>query len=112
MNQVTFYQGRRGKSPVSEFLKGLQAGDKKAMLRAIDMLQRFGTNLGMPHARPVRGKLWELRGGQFARIFYATLGERRFVLLHGYRKQTNQAPKQEIELALQRLEEVLGREAL
>ena len=32
---------------------------------------------------------------------------KQFVILHGYRKKTNKAPKQEIAIALRRMEELI-----
>ena len=73
---------------------------------ALRLLQEFGTSLGMPHAKPIQGKLWELRPGGI-RLFYFAYIEKQFVILHGYRKQSQKAPGREIEIALRRMEELL-----
>ena len=62
--------------------------------------------LGMPHARPVQGKLWELRPGGI-RLFYFAFIDHQFVILHGYRKQGMKAPEREIMVALRRMKELL-----
>jgi phage-related protein len=72
---------------------------------AFRLLKEFGTNLGMPHAKHIQGKLWELRPGG-VRLFYFAYINQQFVILHGYRKKSNKAPKQEIAIALRRLEEL------
>jgi phage-related protein len=74
----------------------------------LDLLQEFGPLLGMPHARPV-GDLWELRAGP-GRLFYFAYMGRRFIILHGYRKQGPKAPKREIETAMRRWADFLERE--
>jgi phage-related protein len=63
------------------------------------LLREFGIALGMPHARHIEGKLWELRSGAI-RLFYFVFADRRFAILHGYRKRSAKAPKKEIAIAL------------
>jgi phage-related protein len=70
------------------------------------LLQEFGTSLGLPHAKPIQGKPWENRPGGI-RLFYFTYIEKQFVILHGYRKQSQKAPGREIEIALKRMEELM-----
>lgn len=73
---------------------------------ALRLLQEFGTNLNMPHAKLVQGKLWELRPGGI-RLFYFAHINKQFVILHGYRKQSQKAPNREIEIAMRRIQELL-----
>ena len=77
-------------------------------MRLLRLLREYGIQLGMPHARPVSG-LWELRPGP-NRFFYVAVRGRRFVILHGYRKQSQSAPQREIETAQRRLADLLARE--
>lgn len=63
----------------------------------------------MPHARPIAG-IWELRPGP-NRFFYVAHTGRRFVILHGYRKQSQAAPVREIETAKRRWADFLDRES-
>ena len=63
-------------------------------------------------ARPVRGKLWELRiqsGRNIYRIFYFAHTGRRFVLLHTFQKKTRKTPRKELAIAERRLNDVLAR---
>lgn len=62
--------------------------------------------LGMPHAKQIKGKLWELRPGGI-RLFYFAYIKQQFVILHGYRKQGQKAPEHEIETALMRMRRLL-----
>ncbi len=62
---------------------------------------RVAASNGLPHARPIDAGLWELRAGA-ARLFYFAYINRRFIMLHGYRKQSQKAPRQEIETARRR----------
>lgn len=106
--KVEFYLDARGKNPVLEFINSLSPKERAVVLRVIDLLEEYGTTLRMPHARPV-GDLWELRAGA-GRVFYVAIHKRRLLLLHGYRKQSQKAPKQEIETAKRRLHDFWGRE--
>lgn len=72
----------------------------------LDLLERLGTQLGMPHVRRLQGsELWELRvrGGTEYRVFYVAMSGRQLVLLHGFRKQSQRTPLREIRVAEQRL---------
>jgi len=53
--------------------------------------------------------MWELRGGA-NRIFYVAVRGRRFILLRGYRKQSQAAPRREIETAQRRWSDFLDQE--
>ena len=67
-------------------------------------------NIKMPHVRHLDGDLWEmrLRGRDgIARAIYVTVRHRRVVILRVFIKKTQRIPRREIELALQRAQEVL-----
>lgn len=98
--RVEFYLDRRGRAPVRLFVESLTPRERADVVHVLDLLQEYGLALGMPHARPIAG-LWELRAGP-SRIFYVAVNGRRFILLHGYRKQSQAAPRGEIETAQRR----------
>ncbi len=104
--QIHFYEDRRGRSPVLEFFTRLPTSDKAKITNALRLLEEFGTQLGMPHARTIEGKLWELRPGG-NRLFYFLFTSRTFVILHGFKKQTMKTPDREIEIARRRMAELL-----
>lgn len=104
---VELFIDDRGDSPVEEFLKELQPTERAAMLRTIRLLRAYGVQLPMPYARQVAGPIWELRAGA-GRIF--VYRSRRCILLHAYRKKTQQTPAQEIDTARRRREIWLRRE--
>jgi len=97
---VEFYTDVRGKSPTLEFINSLPKREQAKITRVLELLREFGPALGFPHARPIRG-LWELRAG-VGRLFYFVHTGRRFIILHGYRKQRQKAPRKEIEMAHRR----------
>jgi len=105
---VEFYSDRHGRSPAREFLRSLNERERAEALRLIRLLREQGIKLGMPYARPIRS-MWELRPGP-NRFFYVAVQGRRFVVLHGYRKQSQAAPQREIETARRRWADLLDRE--
>lgn len=80
--------------------------DQAKIRNALRLLQEFGPNLSSPHVKQIKGKLWELRPGGI-RLFYFSFIENKFVILHGYRKQSPKAPEREIEIALRRMQALL-----
>lgn len=104
--RIVFYQNQRGKSPPLEFINSLPIIEQAKIRNTLRLLQEFGTNLGMPHAKQIRGKLWELRPGGIRLFYFAYIGEQ-FVILHGFRKKSLKAPEREIEIALQRMKDLL-----
>lgn len=104
--QILFYEDHRGKSPVLDFINGLSAKDRAKVNNTLKLLEEFGTNLGMPHARRIEGRLWELRAGD-NRLFYFLYRDRKFVILHGFRKHSMKTPEKEIATALRRMNELL-----
>ena len=80
--------------------------DRARVNNGLRLLEEFGIDLGMPHARRIEGRLWELRPGG-NRLFYFLYAEKRFVILHGFRKQSMKTPEKEIATALRRMKEIL-----
>ena len=104
--EIFFYQDRHGRNPVLEFVNGLPTKEQAKARNMFRLLHEFGIALGMPHARHIEGKLWELRSGTIG-LFYFVFTDRRLVILHGYRKRSGKAPKQENEISIRRMEELM-----
>ena len=91
-------------SSLEEFIESLQKPTIAKVLRTIDLLEEFGSKLGMPHTKKISARLFELRirGAQEIRIFY-TFHKSQIYLLHGFIKKSDRIPKKEIRTALQKL---------
>ena len=91
-------------SSLEKFIEGLEKATIAKVLRSIDLLERFGCDLQLPHSKKVKNNLFELRirGQQEVRIFY-TLRQQQAILLHGFIKKSQKIPKREIDLALQKM---------
>jgi len=83
----------------------------RARYRALTVrMEIHGPNLGMPHTRAIGGGLFEIRAKAeegIGRAFYCTLVGKRKVILHGFIKKTDKTPERELEIARNRMKEVL-----
>jgi phage-related protein len=77
--------------------------------RIIRLIEDFGPHMvGMPHVRPIEGKVWEMRpkgkDGIARALCFSTTG-RRAIILRGFRKKTEKTPRREIETANERMKD-------
>ncbi len=90
--------------------EALPKDSQARLVQVLDVIRGNGlVGLGMPYARPVQGKLWELRAqgrDGIARSLYVAASGKRVVILRSFVKKTQATPKQEIRLALARMQEV------
>lgn len=92
--------------PVKDFLDKLPRQQQAEIDAVLEDLQNYGLDAPLVSMRQIQGKLWEIRIAQ-ARIFYAMIERDTMVLLHAYKKQSQKAPRYEIEKALRRMRELL-----
>ena len=95
--------------PLAEVeLKALAADVCARFLHIAELLETFGPQkVGMPHIRPLEGKLWEMRmrgKDGIARAVYAAVHGRTLLVLHVFTKKTQTTPRAAIETARKRLE--------
>ena len=105
--RVRFYRAASGASPVERYLDGLETREAEQVLAAILDIESHGLTGSPLHLRPIAGRLWEIKVSA-QRIFYVVATGPEVVLLHAYRKQSQKAPRGEIEIALGRMREVLA----
>ena len=106
---IQFYTTALGECPAEEYIASLPDREQARIFRYIDMLEQFGVGLSMPIARHIEGDLWELRPGPY-RVFYFIYTGRRCIILSGYRKKGNKAPRREVTRALRYMANWLERE--
>ena len=91
-------------------LKALPADMRARFLHISELLETFGPmKIGMPHIRPLEGKLWEMRiqgRDGIARAVYAAIQGRTLLVLHVFIKKTQTTPRTAIETARKRLETI------
>ncbi len=94
---------------VQNWVCGMPVGIRAAYLKLTNLLVEFGVDLHLPHSRAMGGGLFELRpkGKEgIARVFYCMLVGKRIVVLHGFIKKTQETPRKELMIAIQRMKEV------
>lgn len=106
--EFVFYNRRTFES-IKELPSKLRA---RFLVLMEEMMQR-GPDLGMPHTRAMGDGLFEIRAKAqegIARGLYCTLVNQRIVILHSFVKKTEKTPQKELELARQRLKEIMRHE--
>ena len=101
---ASFYRSDSGNEPVREWLKSLSASDRKVLGEDIKTVQ-FGWPLGMPLVRHLEVGIWEIRvklENRIARVFFCLEGST-LVMLHGFIKKQQNTPRQDLDLAKERL---------
>jgi phage-related protein len=99
-----FYQTETGNEPVREWLKQLEASDRKIVGADIKTVE-YGWPIGMPTCRSMGKGLYEVRSdlpsGKIARVLFC-IYEEKMILLHGFIKKTQKTSAQDLDLALKR----------
>jgi phage-related protein len=102
---VFWRQPASGNEPAREWLQSLNKEGRRKMGEAMRTVE-LGWPLGMPLCRPMGGGLHELRvslkGKQEARLLFC-VHDQTIVGLHAFFKTTRATPKDELELAKQRM---------
>ncbi len=102
--RITFYNAR-AKSQALAFPKGILG----SFLRSLELLEEFGPSIGMPHVRPLRKGLFEVRvqgkEGQ-GRALYCVLPDQELIIVSVFVKKSRKTPLSEIRLAQKRMKEI------
>lgn len=96
--EVRFYDQH-----VERFVQSLEKVTIAKVLRMINLLERFGHELGMPQSKPLRHGLFELRirGVQEVRLLY-TYRHNKAIIVHGFIKKTQKLSASELTRALRK----------
>ncbi|SMH56930.1 Phage derived protein Gp49-like [Mesorhizobium australicum] len=81
------------------------------LIRLFEMVEHLGLErIREPHAKHLRGKLWELRAKSpegIARGIYVALAGQRVIILHVFAKKSQKTPAGALTTAEQRLKQVM-----
>lgn len=108
MEEITWniktYETSSGEKVLDQFIKKQQPQTKAKIAHIIKLLELYGNKLGLPHSKALGSGLYELRvrGKEELRIIYCFMQQKTIYLLHGFKKQTQQIPSKELEIALKR----------
>lgn len=111
--ELIFYTKQNGTCPVEEFIDKLQLRDRAKVLSCLRNVEELGFDSPRVAFRQIRGRLWEIKiktADTGVRIFYVTIKKGHLVLLHAYKKESQKAPIREINVAEQRMQEVMSHE--
>jgi phage-related protein len=103
--QINYYNEK-----LEEEILNLPDGLLARYLRLTDLMIEFGSNLGLPHTKPLEKGLFELRvkGKEgIARVFFCIKIGKKIIMLHSFIKKSQKTPKKEIKTAKSRMKEVL-----
>ena len=112
--KILFFQKPSGKRPVEQFLVKLSIEERARIAGCFASIEKLGFDTPRVQFRQIRGTLWEIKLKTSAtsyRFFYVCLSQKTIVLLHAYKKQSQKAPKKEIETAMNRMLEVYRHES-
>ena len=95
---------------VRDELEALPADMKARFRRIVELIQDHGLDrVREPHVKRLEGALWEMRmkgKDGISRAIYVTAKGRRVVVVRVFVKKTQKTPRRELDLALQRAEEI------
>ena len=100
--QVEFYEKPDETIPVKGFLCSLDIRLEAKVMRAIDLLEEFGTELREPVSKHLNEGIFELRasvGKDETRVLYFFHHKGKAILTHGFIKKTQKTPPKEIDKA-------------
>lgn len=103
--QILFFNNK-----LEKFIQSLDPVTIARVIRTIELLEKFGHKLGLPHSRSLGRGLFELRvrGKKEVRIIY-TYQKDSVVLLHGLIKKSNNIPKRDLEATIQKKKQLDAR---
>ena len=104
---VRFFRESTCSEPVRDRLKRLPVEEKREIGSDIKTVQ-FGWPIGMPVVDHIDGDVWEVRtrlSTRIARVLFVLEGNV-MVLLHGFIKKERKTPKDDLDIAKQRLKKL------
>jgi len=97
-----FFRTAAGTEPVREWLKAMQAEDRRRIGEDIKTVE-YGWPVGMPTCRAIGDGLHEVRskltGNRVARLLFYIDRRQRMVVLHGFIKKSRATPAADLALA-------------
>lgn len=106
--KVVFFKTPAGNEPVRDWLKELPKEERKTVGEDIKAVE-IAWPVGVPLVKKLDADLWEVRTklpSTISRVFF-TIWQGFMVLLHGIIKKSQKTPKEDLDLAKKRRNEVL-----
>lgn len=112
--EIEYYETAVGSVPVAEFVDHLAPQVQAKFIRSLELLEQYGLLLREPWVKNIHGipKLRELRFtsfGEIYRVFFFPVSGRKLILLHGFKKKSQETPKRELQTAEARMKDYVQR---
>jgi phage-related protein len=112
--EIEYYETAAGSVPVAEFVDDLAPQVQAKFIRSLELLEQYGLLLREPWVKNIHGipKLRELRFtsfGEIYRVFFFPVSGRKLILLHGFKKKSQETPKRELQTAEARMKDYVQR---
>lgn len=106
--EIRYYISKRGDSPVQEFIEDLDYRSQQKVIDSIDILAQSGPFLKPPYMKKLGKDLYELKikSAVAVRIFYSPITGV-YYLLHAFVKKAQKTPDKELNVAVDRMNELL-----
>lgn len=105
----------KGNEPVKDFILSQPKEAIAEIIHVFELLYRFNIRLGLPYVRKMgKSNIRELRikhSNSLYRIFYFAYIGKKFVLLHAMIKKTEKTPEQDLQTAINRMNDYTTRYA-
>lgn len=105
---VVYYVDDRASNLVWDFISSLPIDERDKCFEYIAYLEKMGEQVRRPAGDYLGNKLYELRPKQ-TRIIYFFMLKNYAILLHAFRKKTNEIPEKEMKTALKRMNDFIFR---
>jgi len=110
--KIRYYiNSQTGQEPLVEYVESLEEKSKAKIKKYVEYLRLCEGYLDEPYSRHITGKIRELRvdfSQNHYRIFYFTFIQKTIVLLHGFTKNTDKTPLNEINRALENFNDTIN----
>ena len=106
MREIIFYETDFGDKPVEGFLANLDGATRAKVVRTLELLRTQQIVPAKFWKKLTGSDLWEVRveyAGNIYRVLAAFAKGDRVILLHAFQKKSRKTPRQDMEIALQRL---------
>lgn len=100
---VQYWEDESGNSPLKKWLSTLSTEAVKSISREIRRLEEFGNLLRLPHSKPLKQGLFELRDQHYGYRIYYAFDKNKIVILFGGGDKSTQ--EHDIKLARERLKQ-------
>lgn len=112
--EIEYYQTTVGSVPVADFIDAVSPQAKAKFIRSLELLEQYGLFLREPWVKQIPGipKLRELRFTSFGdiyRVFFFPVTGRKLILLHGFKKKSQETPRRELQTAETRMKDYIQR---